>query len=106
MAVFEMLYGVGGLVYILGGVIGIMPAAAISLVWYGVFPLLNIAAGFLLWREWRQALLLSALVQLAQAVYIRSADLNYNPSAPFQFTLGGYGTCAPDRTQLLRTLIS
>ena len=87
--IFEIITGVVGIAWVLAGITGIIPSATPSTLLYGLFPLLSLSAGFLLWRRWRHALGLSLLVLSLQVPVIRTQDFSLNLAAPFNLTVSG-----------------
>jgi len=72
IALFEIISGLAGLVFIGGGIAGILPYDAVPVLWFGLFPLVSVIAGALLWLRWRYAVWLSILVQLLQVPFFYS----------------------------------
>ena len=70
VAVFEILCGLGGIVMVLGGIFGILSYEAVPVLWFGIFPLLSLAAGIMLWLNSKYAVQLSYLVLLLQIPFI------------------------------------
>jgi hypothetical protein len=70
VSVFEIMCGLGGIVMILGGILGILPYEAVPVLWFGIFPLLSLAAGIMLWLGSKYANQLSTLVLLLQIPFV------------------------------------
>jgi hypothetical protein len=70
VAVFEILCGWVGIVMVLEGILGILPYEAVTSLWFGIFPILSLAAGVMIWLRSKYALPLSFLVLVLQIPYI------------------------------------
>ena len=70
VAVFEIICGLGGTLMVLGGLIGMLPYDALPILWFGVFPILSLTAGIMLWFRSKYSLQLSCLVLFLQIPFI------------------------------------
>jgi hypothetical protein len=89
VALFEIIYGIFGLVLVVGGMIGRLPYGVVPLLWYGVFPLVSLIAGVFLWLRWKYAFVLSVLVLVLQVPFIFTGGLLLNLGAPMNLTFSG-----------------
>lgn len=89
VAIFEIVIGISGLIWVVFGLTGVMPFGVASALWYGIFPIISIGVGILLWRNWRTALTLSYAVLLLQAIVIHSTKFSLNLAVPINLTVNG-----------------
>jgi hypothetical protein len=89
IAVFEIIYGLFGLVLVVGGLTGRLPYAVVSALWFGIFPLISLLAGVLLLLRWKHAVILSILVQLLQVPFIYTDGFMLNLGLPSNLTVTG-----------------
>jgi hypothetical protein len=87
IAVFEIICGLFGLVLIVSGMIGTLPYDVVSILWFGIFPLVSLVAGVLLLLRWKHALTLSILVQLLQVPFIYTAGFMLNLGLALNLTI-------------------
>src|SRR5882757_6441154 len=87
VAFFEMATGLLGLVWAVGGLIGLLPHGVAAGLWYGAFPVISLLTGIMFWRRWRTALSLSYLVMLLQIVAIQTAGFSLNLTGPINLTI-------------------
>jgi len=66
ISVFQIVAGLAGISAVGIALLGMATAEVAPMLWYGVFPLLSVIAGVLLWRGLKFAFGLSVLVQLLQ----------------------------------------
>jgi hypothetical protein len=88
-AVFEIICGLFGLVLVVGGIIGRLPYGVVSVLWFGIFPLMSLVAGVLLLSRWKHAGTLSILVQLLQVPFIYTNGFLLNLGLPLNLTING-----------------
>jgi hypothetical protein len=89
VALFEIIYGIFGLVLVLGGMIGRLPYGVVSLLWYGIFPVMSLIAGVFLWLRRKYAFALSIIVLVLQVPFIYTGGLLLNLGAPLNLTFSG-----------------
>ena len=89
VAVFEIIYGVFGLISVAGGVAGVRPYRVVPLLWYGIFPLVSLIAGVLLWLRRKHAFALSTLVLLLQVPFIYTGGFLLNLGGPLNLSVTG-----------------
>jgi hypothetical protein len=89
IGIFEIIYGLFGLALVVGGLIGKLPYGVVSVLWFGIFPLMSLAAGVLLLLRWRHAVILSILVQLLQVPFIYTDGFLLNLGLPLNLTITG-----------------
>ena len=70
VAVFEILCGLGGIVMVLGGMVGMLPFEAVPILWFGIFPVMSLAAGIMLLLNSKYGFQLSFLVLILQIPFI------------------------------------
>jgi hypothetical protein len=70
VAIFEIVCGLAGLVMVLGGLVGIWPYEPIPVLWFGVFPILSLIAGVMLFLNAKYGFHLSVIVLVLQIPYI------------------------------------
>ena len=78
VAVFEFAYGIFGISLVAGGVSGARPYGVVPLLWYGIFPLVSLIAGVLLWLRREYAFALSTMVLLLQVPFIYTGGFLLN----------------------------
>ena len=89
IAVFEIICGLFGLVLVVGRIIGRLPYGVVSVLWFGIFPFVNLLAGVLLLLRWKHAVMLSILVQLLQVPFIYTDGFMLNLGLPLNLTITG-----------------
>ena len=89
VALFEFIYGIFGLVLVVGGMVGRLPYGVVPLLWYGIFPLASLIAGVFLWVRWKYAFALSILVLGLQVPFIYTGGFLLNLGAPLNLTFSG-----------------
>jgi hypothetical protein len=70
VAIFEIICGLAGFVMVLGGFVGIWPYEPIPVLWFGVFPILSLIAGVMLFLNAKYGFQLSVIVLILQIPYI------------------------------------
>jgi hypothetical protein len=90
IGIFEIICGLFGLVLVVGGLIGKLPYGVVPVLWFGLFPLMSLAAGvLLLLLRWKHAVIFSILVQLLQTPFIYTDGLLLNLGLPLNLTITG-----------------
>jgi hypothetical protein len=89
IAVFEILYGLIGLVLVVRGMRGRLPYGMVSALWFGIFPLAGLLAGVLLLLRWKHAVILSILVQLLLVPFIYMDGFLLNLGLPLNLAITG-----------------
>jgi hypothetical protein len=87
IAIFQVIYGIYGIILVMAGLIGIRDGRIIPMLWFGVFPILISIAGVLLWLRQKHAVMISILIQLAQVPFIRTDGFILNLGVAFNFTI-------------------
>jgi len=70
VAIFEIICGLAGIVTVAGGFVGIWPYDPIPVLWFGVFPVLSLVAGVMLFLNAKYGFQLSVIVLILQIPYI------------------------------------
>lgn len=70
VAIFEIICGLSGLVMVIGGLVGIWPYDPVPTLWFGLFPILSLIAGVLLFLNSKYGFYLSIVVLVLQVPYI------------------------------------
>lgn len=70
VAVFEILCGLAGVVMLFGVLLGTTPPEVVSILWYGIFPILSITAGVMLLLRTHYAADLTIFVLAVQIPYV------------------------------------
>jgi len=89
IAVFEIICGLSGLLLVVGGLIGKFSYSFVPALWFGIFPLLSLVAGVVLWIHWKYSILLSIFVQLFQVPFIYTDGFLLNLGLPLHLTISG-----------------
>jgi len=89
VAIFEIVCGLWGFVLIVRAIRGGLPFAVVSVLWYGVFPLISLLAGVSLLLRWKYAFTLSVIVLLLQIPFINTNQFMLNLGLPVSLTVTG-----------------
>jgi len=89
VAVFEVVSGLAGLFAVVAALVGMASAELVSMLWYGIFPLVSVFAGVVLWRGSRLASGLSILVQLLQVPLVITENVTLNLAAVMKLSISG-----------------
>jgi hypothetical protein len=89
ISVFQIVASLTGIYAVRISLVGMATAELAPMLWYGVFPLLSVIAGVLLWRGSKFALGLSVLVQLLQVPILLTESFSFNPGAIMKLSISG-----------------
>lgn len=89
VAAFEIIYGFFSLLLVIGAAAGLLHQNFVYVLWFGIFPMVSLVAGILLWRRHRYSLTLSVLVLLLQVPAIYTGGFLLNLGAPMNLTISG-----------------
>jgi hypothetical protein len=89
VSVFEIVSGLAGLYAVVSALIGMAPAELVSMLWYGIFPLVSVFAGVVLWRGSRFAAGLSIVIQSLQVPLVVTENFALNLGAALKLSISG-----------------
>ena len=95
VSVYEIIWGLLGLGLVVLGLAGTVAYEVVPVLWFGIFPVVSLAAGILLLLNWKYATTLSILVQFFQIPFIYIGGLMLNLGLPLNLTIK-VGWNAPD----------
>jgi hypothetical protein len=101
ISVFQIVAGLAGISAVGISVVGMATAEVAPMLWYGVFPLLSVIAGVLLWRGSKFAFGLSVLVQLLQVPILLTESLSFNLGAIIKLSISGIWCLGDCRVRLV-----